>query len=504
MLNTILDTPPWALATALASILLALVVVSKISEERSIRALGGRAATYRTYLPFGIDLVYQSVKHAVNHTLLQQWQAIFADNHSHTVEGNAAGKRFIFTDDPENIKAVLATQFHDFGKGPVFHENWSAFLGDSIFTTDLEQWHSSRQLIRPQFLKDRVSDLEVFELHAQKLLDHMGGRGQTVDADKLFFRYTLDAATDFLLGKSVNSLDNPQVEFAEAFSEVQRVQNLMTSAGMFNVIIPKRGFRAGLKVINEFVHPYIERALRLSPAELEKKANDDRYTFLHALASFTRDRKVIRDQLVAVLLAGRDTTAATLSWTFYELSRHPEVVEKLRREISETIGLHRAPSYADLKSMKYLQHTINETLRLYPAVPFNIRVSLHATTLPHGAGPDGLSPVGIPPFTPIGYSPLTMQRREDLYPVSTPAAPFPPAADYNPDRWDTWTPKAWHYIPFNGGPRICVGQQFALAEMSYTVVRILQRFRTVEKRWTDGMVSLKSEVTLQPGGEGVK
>lgn len=121
-------------------------------------------------------------------------------------------------------------------------------------------------------------------------------------------------------------------------------------------LVPRKSFDAGIKIINEFVDPYIEATLNLSPEELAtKNKSDEGYTFLHALAGFTRDRKVLRDQLVAILLAGRDTTASTLSWTFYELARHPEVVERLRREIVDTVGLDKAPTYGDLKNMKYLQ-----------------------------------------------------------------------------------------------------------------------------------------------------
>lgn len=123
-----------------------------------------------------------------------------------------------------------------------------------------------------------------------------------------------------------------------------------------NKLVPRKSFYAGIKEINEFVNPFIEHALRLSPEELATKTKSESgYTFLHALASFTRDRKILRDQLVAVLLAGRDTTASTLSWTFYELARHPEVLAKLRKEIIETVGLERPPTYSDLKNMKYLQ-----------------------------------------------------------------------------------------------------------------------------------------------------
>jgi hypothetical protein len=131
---------------------------------------------------------------------------------------------------------------------------------------------------------------------------------------------------------------------------------LLTDGRPLNKLIPRKTFYKGLKVINEFVNPFIEHTLRLSPEELATKTkSEEGYTFLHALASFTRDRKVLRDQLVAVLLAGRDTTASTLSWTFYELSRHPEVLEMLRTEIIEHVGLNRAPTYNDLKNMKYLQ-----------------------------------------------------------------------------------------------------------------------------------------------------
>lgn len=104
----------------------------------------------------------------------------------YTVEGNAGGKRVVFTADPENIKAILATQFQDYGKGPQFQKDWHEFLGNSIFSTDGDKWHTSRQLIRPQFVKDRVSDLQTFEKHVQILIDHIRP-GQEVDLKDLFF-----------------------------------------------------------------------------------------------------------------------------------------------------------------------------------------------------------------------------------------------------------------------------------------------------------------------------
>lgn len=121
-----------------------------------------------------------------------------------------------------------------------------------------------------------------------------------------------------------------------------------------------------LQILNKFTGQYIDEALALPQSELEKKSkSDEGYTFLHALAGYTRDRQVLRDQLVAVLLAGRDTTAVTLSWLFYEISKQPKIVEKLRSEIEQHCP-DNMPTYENLKSMRYLNHTINETLRLYP------------------------------------------------------------------------------------------------------------------------------------------
>jgi cytochrome P450 len=97
---------------------------------------------------------------------------------------------------------------------------------------------------------------------------------------------------------------------------------------------------------------------------------------------------------------------------------------------------------------------------------------------------------------------MSLQRREDLYPPGT------DILNYDPDRWLTWQPKPWDYIPFNGGPRICVGQQFALAEMGFTIVRLLQEFSEIvsfmdyEEHARTGW-NLKTEVVVQPK-EGVR
>ncbi|KAI1178692.1 glycoside hydrolase family 20 protein [Nemania sp. FL0916] len=492
-----------------------------VYESIRLRRLGARAPRAVSRLPFGLGIAASQVRATLRHKNMESFLSILKPSTNYNVEAKILGRRVIFTADPENIKAILATQFADYGKGEPFHREWKDFLGDSIFATDGQSWHDSRQLLRPQFSRERVSDLHTFESHLQTLfkaianggaldgpyqhVDIEAGNGRPLEISDLFYRYTLDVSTSFLLGKDVQSLTNPHEQFAQAFNEVQRIQSIGARAGPLKFLVPRGSFRRGLKVVNGLCDVYIDRALQMSQEELASKTKSDHdYTFLHELAQFTRDRTVLRDQLRAVLLAGRDTTAATLSWTLYELGRHPEVVRKLRDEILSTVGPNRRPTYGDLKSMKYLQSVVNETLRLYPAVPFNVRLALRDTTLPRGGGPDGMQPIAVLKDNPVGYSPLVMQRRPDLYPIASEKFAHP--SEYSPDRWLVWQPRPWQYIPFNGGPRICIGQQFALTEITYVLTRMFQRFDRVESFMDDidgGTPKLRSEIVISPG-DGVK
>lgn len=223
-------------ASALCIFYVISAIIAYYNEDRKIRATKGSRAAFRTqHLPFGIDMIWETIQHARANKNMEFWQKSFEKygnpNAPYTMEANPGGRRVILTAEPENIKAILATQFNDYGKGEQFNKEWHEFLGDSIFTTDGQQWHGSRQLLRPQFIKDRVSDLDTFEKHVNVMLPMIKGQGQTIDISDLFFRYTLDAATDFLLGKSVDSLENPGEKFGEAFNHVQHVQGMIARSG---------------------------------------------------------------------------------------------------------------------------------------------------------------------------------------------------------------------------------------------------------------------------------
>ena len=114
-----------------------------------------------------------------------------------------------FTSDPKNIQAMLATQFNDFGFGPARIGNMGATLGSGIFTQDGKPWEHSRALLRPQFVRDQVSDLDLEEDHVQNLLKvipiESDGWTSEINLQQMFFRLTIDSATEFLFGQSVGS-----------------------------------------------------------------------------------------------------------------------------------------------------------------------------------------------------------------------------------------------------------------------------------------------------------
>lgn len=178
-----------------------------------------------------------AVKAANQYKSYEFWYSLFeitgaAKLKSWTVEWTMMEIRLLFTADPENIKAILTTQFTDFGKGAQFHKEWEQFLGNSIFVTDGKMWHDSRQLIRPMFMRERVADLNVLEGHVSKLIKLMGsGEGSMVRVDKLLSRFTLDAVTHYLFGKSAGSLDDEGAIFGSAFDEVQRMQIMRMRLG---------------------------------------------------------------------------------------------------------------------------------------------------------------------------------------------------------------------------------------------------------------------------------
>ncbi|KAF2129778.1 cytochrome P450 52A12 [Dothidotthia symphoricarpi CBS 119687] len=410
-----------------------------------------------------------------------------------TIEQKIMGSTCFFTIEPKNIQAVLATQFKDFGMGHVRNSNFGALLGRGIFSSDGKEWEHSRALLRPQFARDQVSDLELEELHMQSLMQvlpvNKEGWTNIVDIQPLFFRLTLDSATEFLFGDSVDSQLSSQPgyisskapmavsekEFAVSFDRAQAAIAKGARMDSMYWLAHNKEFKEHCNRCHTFIDHYVQLALSKEKLAMQKTSSGkDKYVFLDAVVESSRDPIMLRDQMLSILLAGRDTTASLLSFAFMVFTQRPDVYAKLRAVVLEEFGTYTHPkdiSFSRLKSCNHLQWVINETLRLYPVVPYDGRRALRDTTIPTGGGPSGTSPIYVRKGQQVDYSVYAMHRRKDLW--------GPDADEFKPERWDG-RKSGWEYLPFNGGPRICIGQQFALTEAGYVIVRLCQRFEAIE------------------------
>lgn len=419
------------------------------------------------------------------------WTIWNGDNENYRVR--IGGDTLFVTADPDNLRAVLATQFNDFALA-LRHSHFKPVLGDGVFTLDYLGWKHSRALLRPNFSREKVSHTQALEKHVQHLFRHIKKHaGEKFDLQEYFYRFTVDTSTEFLFGESVYGLLDAsigeyrdeefegQFQFYEAFNRAQEIMATRAWMQKWYMFHNPMDFKRNTKIVHNFADYYVKRALNMSEAELEKVS--DGYVFLYELVKETRDPAVLRDQLLNIMIAGRDTTAALMTFTFFELARNPDIYNKLKTEIREKFGLGENVNVEDitfetLKKCTYLKYVINEVLRLYPAVPINYRFANKHTTLPRGGGPNGDKPVFIEKGTCIGYLICCTHRNEKYYGKD--------AQEFRPERWaDRNLKPGWAYLPFNGGPRICLGQQFAITEASYVISRFLMEFDKLESHYPE-------------------
>lgn len=420
---------------------------------------------------FGLDLMWEALDNAKNLRLLESMDQRFQRLGVTTFRSRLFGSNVISTIEPQNIKTILSLRFKDYGLvgrkralGPL--------LGKGIFVADGESWARSRALLRPNFARDAVADLAAFERHIKYFFKLIPRDGSTVNLQDLFFRFTIDSATEFLFGHSVHSLKaavdgSSDDNFAWAFNYAQDAAVSRFRLGPLSRLRKDPKEEKAIKVCHEFVDQFVDDAVRYREMHnSDKHVTSDKYVFLHELARATDNKRRLRDELLNVLLAGRDTTASLLSNMFFMVARNTAIWGKLQAEVAELGG--GMPNYDQLRNLKYLRYCLNEcknvfgiwfpllscltsilALRLHPVVPANSRTAICDTFLPLGGGSDGKSPLFVPKGTLVGYNAYAMHRRMDYFGSD--------AETFRPERWETLRP-GWEYLPFNGGPRICLGR----------------------------------------------
>ncbi len=421
-------------------------------------------------LPWGIGYVYQAV--TFKGDFIEGFIQPQYHEYGTTFSGTGLfGLPMMNTIEPKNVQTVLATKFKDWELGQLRNGPFVPLLGVGVLSSDGAAWEHHRALVRPQFTRDQISALEGHEEHLKHLFSAMpvkeSGWTNSVDLLVLLHNFTLDTATDFLFGHSVGSQQaflaggslgykSKEMKFMEAMQEAEGWCMVRIRAQRLYWAITSAKFKRACKTVHQFTDDIVRKALaHESSSEKTQTASGKKpkYSLVGALGAETENVEEIRNQAMGLLFAGRDTTAATLSWIFLELARHPEVWNKLRRQIIQDFGTEEDEeeiTFAKLKGCRYLQYVINETLRIHVVTPLNSRTAVRDTILPVGGGPKGDAPVAIRKGTLAFWAPYVMHRRPDIWGED--------AEEWKPERFAGRT-SGWEYLPFNGGPRICLGRK---------------------------------------------
>jgi cytochrome P450 len=384
--------------------------------------------------------------------------------------------RSIFINHPDLIEEVLVTNARKYSKGRVLRANRHVF-GEGLLTSEGDFWLRQRRLAQPAFHRARIASYAATMVeYTQRMLNGWRG-GEERDAHQEMMRLTLQ-----IVGKTLFDAD---VE--RDTQEVGKSLELLLEIGA--------NFRRAIFVPHWLPTPTNLRVKR-EVAQIEKilyriigerrASGRDAGDLLSMLLSAQdedgsrmSDRQ-LRDEAITLFLAGHETTASTLSWTWWLLARNPAVEAKLHAELDAVLG-DRAPSLDDLPRLAYTGHVITESLRLYPAAWGMARLAVEDHEIAGYAVTKGMG---------VAMAQWVVHRDPRWY-----DAP----GEFRPERWenDLWKrlPR-FAYFPFGGGPRQCIGSAFALMEATLILATIARKFRL--RLVANHPVAPLASITLRP------
>ncbi|OWZ09938.1 Unspecific monooxygenase [Phytophthora megakarya] len=381
---------------------------------------------------------------------------------------------------PEAFEDVLKNQFNNFPKGSFMCENLRDLLGDGIFAADGDQWVHQRKtasnLFTMRSLRDSMTTtIQRHALVLYQILQRASDSKETLDLFKLLNRFTIEAFAEIGFGVEMGCLDSDEEHpFQKAFDHAQRVMLLrFVRPGWFWKTQRWLGvgvegeLKHDIEVINATVLNIVEKALARRSEGVT--GNDIVSLFLGSDEGQQFDPLYLRDIVVNFLIAGRDTTAQTLSWFFVNLTKNPRVETAILNEMTEKLSKENVDANVtmqDVNQLVYLEAALKETLRLHPPVPLVPKHVEEDTTLSDG----------------------TFVKRNSLIVLATyamariPEVWGPDAAEFRPERWlDPATGKliavsSYKFPSFNAGPRMCLGMNLAMLEMKLVVAGLLSKF----------------------------
>lgn len=409
----------------------------------------------------------------------------FEDNDCLTSTMSSLGMpRSIMTIDPRNVEHLLKNNFENYVKGPQFHYATTDLFGHGIFNANGEQWKYQRKsaslIFNVRNFRDHFTDVFVKEIGEMNKIyfDKAVATGAPVDFHDVMFKFTLDSFVLLGFGVELNALGTDgKVPFAYSFDVCQ----INASDRFLNPFMPiieiasswlqpwKTSIKGHLKIIDDFANQVIDK--RRKEIAAGGHFEDLLSRFMNAKNEHGEElsNKELRDVVLNFIIAGRDTTAQALSWTFYNLCLHPRIEKKLLEEIKEHItdGLEQdSPAlYEAIKNMKYAHAVFYEVLRLHPSVPVNQKYALEDDVWPDGTQ--------IRKGDYVSWSPWAGGRSEKVW--------GPDAKEFKPERWitpegDLRRETQGRWPAFHAGPRVCLGQNLATLEALVAIIMLLRRY----------------------------
>lgn len=373
----------------------------------------------------------------------------------------AIGPRTLyFFNHPDHAKQVLADNSANYHKGIGLLQARRA-LGDGLLTSEGELWRQQRRTVQPAFQHKRISQrADVIVDEATKLVSRLRARAGAEPVDLV---QELTGLTLGVLGRTLLDVDlGAHGSMGNAFEVVQdQAMFEMVTQGMVPMWVPlprQLRFRRARRELERVV-------VQLVAERAATSGGDDVLSRLVLSVQQEPDprvgRKRLRDELVTLLLAGHETTASTLGWTFHLLDRHPEALERLCEEVTGTLG-DRTPGFADLSGLTYTSMVIQEAMRLYPPVWILTRVAQSA---------DEVGGFHVPAGADVLVCPYTLHRHPGFW-----EAP----ERFDPDRFDPEREESrarYAYIPFGAGPRFCVGNHLGMMEATLVLAMVVRELR---------------------------
>ncbi|GAB4832372.1 hypothetical protein Ancab_006388 [Ancistrocladus abbreviatus] len=404
------------------------------------------------------------------------------------------GLKILFTADPVIMQHTSSTNFHDFHRGPGIRDACDA-LGESIFNLDGNEWAERRKIYRSFFNIKEFSSLanrailDKVERSLVPVLDHFASPKQgpqaTVDLQELFQRFSFDTTCCFGLGYDPKTLSVPWPEEVPVVRAVEDLTEVVISGSTAPPIVWKLQRWLGIgkeqmmnktvKILDDFTSQQLSWL-----HEERQKGCGERYCLLMSYISQSKaDEKIPKDEALALILAGKGTVSATLTWFFLFLAEHPSAEAKIRQEIQDIIPDDDVNKFhlfntKELSKLVYLQAALCEILRLFLPVPNLVKGSYGPRVLPtgHRVGPNTL----------IVLSLRVMGRLTSVWGKDS--------LEFKPERWITEKGEPKHepahkFPAFNAGPRICLGKDVAFMETKAVAATIVHNYNVQIARGQD-------------------